>query len=373
LRNHDRIADILDKASSGAGLTYDEGVALYRAQGDAWPDVFAAADALKRRLHGDRVSYIVNRNVNFTNVCIICCKFCGFWRSKRDDDAYTLDLAGFAEKMAETPNVSELCVQGGINPDIPFDYYLELLRWMKRKYPTVHLHAYSPQEIHQMSKIGGMSYRDVLATLRDNGLDSLIGTAAEIFDDDVRKRIAPRKITSDEWEEIVTTAHSLGIRSTATIMFGHVEPIEARVAHLDRLRRIHRKHRGFTELVPLPFIPYATMLGKSAVKEQLALDDCKRFYAVARLFLGDEMPNLQTSWVKLGVEGAKETLSVGVNDFGGTLYEENITKCARGGACGNPGDGECLTEEQIVEAISSAGKTPVRRTTLYKYLTPKPA
>lgn len=373
MKNHDGIADILDKGASGAGLTYDEGVALYRAQDGAWPDVFAGADALKKRLHGDCVSYIVNRNLNFTNVCTIFCKFCGFYRSKDDDDAYTLDLAGFIERMAETPDVSELCMQGGINPELPFEYYLELLQWMKRTYPAIHLHAYSPQEIHHMSKLTGMTYKDVLTTLRVSGLDSLIGTAAEIFDDDIRRRIAPRKITSDEWEEIVTTAHSLGIKSSATIMFGHVEPIEARVAHIDRLRRIHRKYRGFTELVPLPFIPYATTLGKRAVKEQLTLDDCKRFYAVARLFLGGEMPNLQTSWVKLGVDGAKETLSVGVNDFGGTLYEENITKSARGGACGNPGDSECLSEEQIVEAVTSAGKTPVRRTTLYEYLTPKPA
>jgi FO synthase len=328
----------------------------------------AAADRVNGAINGPRVTYIVNRNLNFTDVCVMECEFCGFSHSPGAVEATTYTPEQVVERLAETPNVSEFCMQGGINPDLDYEYYRSLLRCVHQAFPSVHIHAFSPQEIHHMTGLTGMSPPEVLRDLMACGLGSIAGTAAEILDDDVRRQICPRKIDVARWEEIVRAAHGLGMRFPATIMMGHIETPRQQAAHLDVLRRIQRDTGGFTELIPLPFVPYCTRLGrKREIAEMLPMSYLRRFYAVCRLFFGDRLEGLQVSWVKLGLDNAIELLDWGVSDFGGTLYEENITRSAGGR------HGVSLGIAQIRAAIERVGRIPVRRDTQYRlYETPAP-
>jgi FO synthase len=319
------------------------------------------ADALNQEINGDVVSYVVNRNANFTNVCNVGCAFCGFQRKRADADAYTRTPEEVVERVASTPHVSEVCMQGGIHPDLPFSYYLELVRALKAWKPSVHLHAFSPMEIHSLHEKTGWSYEKILSELRDAGLNTIPGTAAEILDDDVRARISSRKLNSGQWIEIIRTAHRVGLRSTATVMFGHVETWDHLRAHFETLRRIQDETGGFTELVPLMFIPHENPLGHDIRPDPVAVaQKAERLYPLARLYFGRLLPNLQTSWVKLGDRVAVESLHWGCNDFGGTLYEESITRSSGGQ------HGEARTPDQIEALIRSAGKIPRERTTLYQ-------
>lgn len=363
-----RASDPLTRAARGGGLSVGEAVALAEAGGEACEEAAMAADELNRSLHGDVVTFVVNRNANFTNVCTTNCSFCGFYRPPGHPEAYTRSIQAVVERVMQTPWVTEVCIQGGIHPDLGLDYYVGLVRALREALPGVHVHGYSPMEIHALHEKSGKPYAAILAELRDAGLGSIPGTAAEILDDAVRGRISPGKLRADAWVEIVRTAHEAGLRSTATVMFGHEETWPQVFGHMERLRRLQRQTGGFTEFIPLAFIPHRNRLGSELARargvstQELAVegaDKVRRLYPLARLFLGMDLPNLQTSWVKLGVTEAARMLGRGCNDFGGTLYEESITR-------GSGGEhGECLTPAEIRRAIESAGKVPRQRNTLY--------
>jgi FO synthase len=329
-----------------------------------------AAERVNRALNGDRVTYVVNRNLNFTNVCSLRCAFCGFARDKGSGEERTYSPEEVVRQLAATSNVSEFCMQGGINRELDYDYYRALIRRVHEAFPHVHIHAFSPQEIDYMTELTGMTAREVLADLMDCGLGSIAGTAAEILDDRLRGTICPKKIATERWEKIVRTAHSLGMRFPATIMFGHIETPQHHVEHLQFIRRIQRDTRGFTEFIPLPFVPYKTRLGREHhICEMIRMETLKRFYAVCRLFFGDLLPNLQVSWVKLGIDNATELLDWGANDLGGTLFEENITRSAGGR------HGVAMNVGQLRRAIERVGRYAVRRDTqyrLYATATPEP-
>jgi FO synthase len=361
-------AEPLTKAMRGQSLSVDETLKLAQADGAAREEIREAADALNRRLHGEVVTYVVNRNANFTNVCTTNCSFCGFYRPPGHPEAYTRTVGAVVERVLQTPWVTEVCLQGGIHPDLGLEYYEELLRALKRALPGVHLHAYSPMEIHSLCRKSGLDPRTVLSRLRDAGLGSVPGTAAEILDDAMRDQLSPDKLRAAEWEAIIEAAHQTGLRSTATVLFGHRETWEDLIHHLDRIRSLQRRTGGFTEFVPLAFVPYRNRLGGQLAREagvspealaEAGAGRVEQLYPLARLFFGEEIPNLQTSWVKLGPERAAAMLRSGCNDFGGTLYEESITRESGGRF------GECLTPVEIEAAIRSVGRIPRRRTTLY--------
>lgn len=335
-------------------------------------DLQLAAHELNERMNGKTVTYVINRNANFTNICNVGCAFCGFQRKTSEADAYTHSAQTIVERLETTPWVTEVCLQGGINPALDFDYYVELVQSIKTRYPEIHIHAYSPMEIEAMHRSSGLSYDTVLNTLLDAGLNSIPGTAAEILVDEVRQQISGNKLSSATWEKIVRCAHSLGIRSTSTIMYGHIETWAQIQCHFEILKNIQLDTGGFTEFVPLAFIPYKNRLGrvmnrtaeatesdfKQFEKRSLAMS--QRLYSLSRLYFGDLIPNIQTSWVKLGTELAAESLNWGCNDFGGTLYEESITRESGGQ------HGEFLSSEKIEACIRAAGKIPQQRSTLYQ-------
>jgi FO synthase len=343
--------------------TYLDSQSAYQLLSDPDVDLDALREAAHRvnvAINGNCVTYIVNRNLNFTNVCSLGCSFCGFSRSKGSGEDSTYSPDEVVERLALTPNVSEVCMQGGINPDLDYAYYRNLIRGVHEAFPHIHIHAFSPQEIHYMTLLSGLMADEVLGDLMECGLGSIAGTAAEILDDRLRSAICPNKIRSSRWEEIIRAAHKLGMRFPATIMFGHIETPREHVAHLEFVRRIQRETGGFTEFIPLPFVPYRTRLGREHhIAEMISMDYLKHFYAVCRLFFGDLIGNLQVSWVKLGIENAMTLLDWGASDFGGTLYEENITRTAGGR------HGVRLSVEQIRAAIERAGRRPVRRDTQY--------
>lgn len=369
LEDRPRLApEILSKPFLGQSLSVEDCLALVERDGAAAEELRVAADELNRRMHGDEVTYVVNRNANFTNVCVTHCSFCGFYRPAGHPEAYTRSIGAVVERIAQTPWVTEVCLQGGIHPELGFDYYAELLRTIRESFPGVHLHAYSPMEIHSLGAKTGWSYDRILGTLMEAGLGSMPGTAAEILDDGVRQQVSPDKLTAAQWVEIVQNAHRLGLRSTSTLMFGHTETWADRFRHMDLLRRLQLETGGFTEFIPLAFVPYRNRLGaRLARTEEGGVEAVARrgesviqtLYPIARLFFGETIRNLQTSWVKLGPEKAAEMLRHGCNDFGGTLYEESITR-ESGGA-----HGECLEPEAIRSWIRSAQKNPRQRTTLY--------
>jgi FO synthase len=361
-------ADPLTRALRGESLSVEETLRWVQADGSAHDEIRDAADALNRRLHGEVVTYVVNRNANFTNVCTTHCSFCGFYRPPGHPEAYTRSVGAVVERVLQTPWVTEVCLQGGIHPDLGLDYYEELLRALKRALPGVHLHAYSPMEIHSLCLKSGLEARAVLERLREAGLGSVPGTAAEILDDAMRDQLSPDKLRAAEWEAIIEAAHQTGLRSTATVLFGHRESWEDLIRHLDRIRSLQRRTGGFTEFVPLAFVPYRNRLGGALAREagvspealaEAGAERVERLYPLARLFFGEEIPNLQTSWVKLGPERAAAMLRSGCNDFGGTLYEESITRESGGRF------GECMTPVEIETAIQSVGRIPRQRTTLY--------
>ncbi|MEM6883976.1 MAG: 5-amino-6-(D-ribitylamino)uracil--L-tyrosine 4-hydroxyphenyl transferase CofH [Verrucomicrobiota bacterium] len=332
---------------------------------DSTEDLIMRADELRQRRFGKRVTYVTNRNANFTNVCNVGCSFCGFARKASDSDAYTHPAEAIAEKLLGTPGITEVCLQGGIHPRLGFEYYLELLRTIRETLPQIHIHAFSPMEIHAMHRSSGKPYGEVLEALRDAGLDTIPGTAAEILVDEVRRQISGNKLSSAQWETIIRTAHGLGLKSTATIMYGHVETWDHIRTHFEILKQIQLDTGGFTELVPLSFIPYQNRLGSKICLDgfeahgQQSRMRAMRLYPLARVFFDELIPHLQTSWVKLGVAGAVESLRWGCDDFGGTLFEESITR--ESGGC----HGEVMLPETIREVVERHGFECRERTTLY--------
>lgn len=355
--------EILDGVLDGRREVAIEDVpALLRLEGDDLRALIATADHVRREDVGEEVTYVVNRNINFTNICFVNCQFCAFKRQRWEDDAYDHGMDAILAKVEEaiSRGATEVCMQGGINPQMSAFHYRDVLVAIKTAFPQIHMHAFSPMEILYGSRRTNMSFEDYLTMLRDAGLGSLPGTAAEILDDEIREILSHKKVDVETWVDIITTAHRVGIPTTSTIMYGHVENLEHIAAHLGLLRKIQRETRGFTEFVPLRFIYENTILyqrGLVKPSEQGAPD--MRMYATCRLFFRGDIDNLQTSWVKLGHELAALSLAAGVNDFGGTLMEESISREAGADA------GEYTTAEEIEELVRGMGRTPRERTTLY--------
>jgi FO synthase len=351
------------KGREGAELSEDELTALFaETRPEAIEEMRVAADELRAELAGERVTFVVNRNINFTNVCIVGCAFCGFGQGRRSPDAYEVSEQDFAARIAEAVEfgATELCMQGGIHPDLTLEEYGRWLALAKEVAPQLHLHAYSPMEVDYMCERSGKRPEEVFEYLLECGLGSTPGTAAEVLDDGVRQRISPNKLPAERWVEIIEASHRAGLRSTSTVMFGHIEEPRELARHMRVVRALQERTGGITEFVPLSFIPFNTMLGRTHGIEEISMGENLKHTAAFRLALGRTIPNLQASWVKMGLEGATESLRWGVNDLGGTLMEENISRMA------GSQHGVRLEPEQLIEAARAAGREPAQRTTLYE-------
>ena len=359
------VARALAGALEGRELGVDDAERLLRAEGPSLHALLRAADVARAEDKGDDVSYVVCRNVNFTNVCYVGCTFCGFARHRDEEDAYDHGLeAIFAKaKDAVARGATELCIQAGIDPSKDHTYYLGLIVALKREFPVLHLHAFSPEEIHHAHQQSGMPLEDLLRSWKDAGLGTIPGTAAEILDDSIRRIVAPRKLMTERWVEIVKTAHRVGLRSSSTVMYGHIEEPGHVARHLGLLRDLQKETGGFTEFVPLGFIHEKNVLfnhlgarpGASTVEDL-------RVLAVGRLFLRPWITNVQVSWVKMGTKLAQVALTAGANDFGGTLMEESISRES------GSQHGENLPPEEMRRLIREIGRVPVERSTTYRVL-----
>jgi FO synthase len=353
----------VEKARDGARLTAEELTALFAERRPAViEDMRAAADELRRRLAGDTVTFVVNRNINVSNVCVVGCAFCGFGQSKRSPDAYEHSREEFAQRVQDAldAGATELCIQSGIHPDWTFDDYLGWLRFAKELAPDIHLHAYSPMEVAHMCDVSGLAPREVFHRLREAGLGSTPGTAAEVLHDGVRERISPNKLPVARWVEIIEASHAEGIRSTVTVMFGHIEEPHELAEHMRVVRELQERTGGFTEFVPLSFIPFQTLLGRAHGVQEISREENLKHTAAFRLALGRTVVNVQASWVKMGLDVATEALRWGVNDLGGTLMEESISRMA------GSYHGVRLEPSELVAAAHRAGRPAAERTTLYE-------
>jgi 7,8-didemethyl-8-hydroxy-5-deazariboflavin synthase CofH subunit len=358
-----QLRKILDAAASGADLAFEQGLVLANAEGADLEALVAVADQLRRETVGDAITYVVNRNINFTNVCFVGCSFCGFGRGPGASDAYSLSFEEVVRRTREAwdRGATEVCVQGGLPRDLDGFFYRDLLRAIKHAIPGMHVHAFSPMEIDYGVAKTGMLLRDYLQMMKDEGLGSIPGTAAEILDDRVRQELSPNKLPAARWVEIITTAHELGIPTTSTMMYGHVEEPAHWVRHMLLLRAIQKRTGGFTEFVPLGFIHENTRLYRhGGARPGAKREEHLRVHALARVLLHGAIKNLQVSWVKLGLETSLACLQAGANDFSGTLMEESISKAA--GAT----FGEYVYPEEFRSRIRSIGRLPAERTTTYK-------
>ncbi len=361
------LRDILDRAGAGETLAESDIVRLFQARGDEFSLVCDTADQLRRQVSGDTVTYVVTRNINYTNICYFRCQFCAFSKGKLSENLrgkpYNLDMDEIVRRVEEAweRGATEVCLQGGIHPEYTGATYLGVCRAIKEAVPDMHVHAFSPLEIWQGAKTLGRTLPDFLAELRDAGLGSLPGTAAEILDDEIRAIICPDKVKSAEWLQVMEAAHGVGLRSTVTIMYGHVERYEHWARHLLRIRALQQRTGGFTEFVPLPFVPTETPISlKGRSRLGPTFREAVLMHAVARLALHPVIPNIQCSWVKLGPEGAAACLNAGCNDMGGTLMNESISRAA------GASFGQEMPPEDMEALVRSLGRTPRQRTTLYR-------
>ena len=369
---------ILDRALLGFNISPSEAVILLKqTEPESVNSIQVVADQLRQKQSGEAVTYVINRNINFTNVCEQHCSFCAFRRDDGDKDAYWLDWGQILEKTTDAVRrgATEICMQGGLNPQAQINskslpYYLKLVETIKSAFPHLHLHAFSPQEIQFIARLDGITYSEVITALRDAGVGSMPGTAAEVLDDEVRRVLCPEKIDTATWLEIVTTAHQLGLPTTSTILSGHIETPEQQIGHLEKLRSLQQTaiEKGYpariTEFIVLPFVGQEApkSLRKRVGRDQPVLADALLLTAVARIYLGNYIPNHQPSWVKLGLGGATAALNWGCNDIGGTLMEEHITTMA--GAVG----GTCMEVPTLENAISSVNRPYQQRDTLYRLI-----
>ncbi len=357
---------ILDRCLSGVPLDIDDALVLDSAQGDDLLALRETADAVRTEQVGDGVGYVVNRNVNFTNVCVKSCHFCAFARDLRSDDGYFLPVEEVVRLAVEARDLgaSEVCVQAGLVPNGGGRQYIDILQGIKQAAPELHIHACSPEEVRYAASVARVPVREFLAELVEAGLDSLPGTAAEILDDELRERISPGRLTAGQWIDVVTTAHELGIPTTATMMFGHAETTEHRISHMALLRSMQRETGGFTEFVPLAFVHDGAPLYRDRAR-QLGVrpgptdDERARTFAIARLMLGADFRNIQVSWVKEGAERTRAHLAGGANDLGGTLMNESVSVSA------GAQHGQLMTPEMLRALARGAGRVPYERTTLY--------
>lgn len=357
---------VLSLANEEVLLSESQIATLFSARGGSYSAVCETADRFRKASRGDIVSYVVNRNINYTNICSYHCTFCAFSKGKTHEDLrgkpYLMDLGQFRERVSEAwrRGATEVCLQGGIHPDYDGNTYLDFLRAAKQAAPAIHVHAFSPLEVWQGAHTLGWSVKDFLSALQDEGLGSLPGTAAEILDDEVRATLCPDKIRTNEWFEVMSAAHELGLKTTSTIMFGHIERPIHWARHLVRLRDHQRKFGGFTEFVPLPFVAEeAPIFRKGRSRRGPTLREAVLMHAVSRIALHRWIPNIQTSWVKMGTDGVQLALQAGANDLGGTLMNESITRAA--GAT----HGQEKAPATLEALVTSIGRTPRQRTTLY--------
>ena len=362
------VRSALERALSGHELSVEEALPLASVRGDDLAALAATANVLREAQAGAIVTYVVNRNVNFTNACTKACRFCAFARGQRSEEAYFLDDAEIFRRVVEARDLgaTEVCIQAGLAPGMAPDLYERLVRGARRVAPEIHLHAFSPEEIKYASRLGDRSFRDTLIALRDAGLGSIPGTSAEILDDGLRARLAPGRISTAEWIDVVTTAHELGIPTTSTMMYGHLESAEHRVRHLALLRSIQQRTGGFTEFVPLSFVAEEAPLVRKGLFEGRTrgpdADEIVAVHALARVMLGETFRNIQASWVKDGLPLATRLLDAGVNDLGGTLMNESISTAA------GAGHGQLMTPKTLRAAIRSVGRVAAQRDTRYRLL-----
>ncbi|MDD9914803.1 MAG: 5-amino-6-(D-ribitylamino)uracil--L-tyrosine 4-hydroxyphenyl transferase CofH, partial [Rhodospirillaceae bacterium] len=362
----DTVTAILDRAQGGEDLSEADVTRLFQARGTEVAAICNAADALRRTVNGDAVSYVVTRNINYTNVCYFKCQFCAFSKGKLSENLrgrpYDLDIDEIKRRAEEAwaRGAVEVCMQGGIHPDYTGETYLTILKAVKDVTPDMHVHAFSPLEVWQGAKTLGLELTDYLGLLREAGLGSLPGTAAEVLDDEVRAILCPDKVNTAQWFQVMEAAHEAGIRTTSTIMYGHVERPVHWARHLLRLRDLQKRTGGFTEFVPLPFVAEeAPIYLKGRARRGPTFREAVLMHAVARLALHPHIPNIQTSWVKMGPEGVQACLNAGANDLGGTLMNETITRAA--GAA----HGEEMPPQAMERLIRDIGRKPRQRTTLY--------
>lgn len=358
----------LNRVLTGHEVSEAEGRVLFSARAEADKQaIYACADELRQRCNGDRVSFVVNRNINFTNICYMGCRFCGFAKRTEDKDAEWLEPEQIVARAQEAwgRGATEVCIQGGLHPRMSGTYYREILLAIKAALPDMHIHAFSPFEIWYGAAKTKMTYVDFLADLKACGLGSMPGTAAEILDTEVRRKLTKNKLSTEKWVEIIRAAHEVGIPTTATIMYGHVDGPEHWAAHIRLLRDIQKDTGGFTELVPLSFVHTESPLytqNPEEVRPGPTADEVDLMHAVSRIMLHGHIDNIQVSWTKLGAERAREMMSRGVNDIGGTLMNESISRSA------GSKHGQEITAKELVDLIRSAGRMPVRRNTVYEVM-----
>ena len=357
---------ILSKAQEGNEINNDELEELFKTSGMHINKIAEVADNLNRSINKDDVTFVKNRNINYTNQCYFKCGFCGFSKGPKSlnlkEKPYNLEPQEVVKRSVEAFNdgASEVCLQGGIHPEYTGKFYLELVKQIKKEVPDLHIHGFTPLEIWQGAETINLSIEDYLILLKDAGLNTLPGTAAEILDNRIRKYLCPDKITSEQWGYVMEVAHSLEIKSTATIMFGHIDDIKSWVNHFDLIKRIQKRTKGFTEIVPLPFVHMGSPIflqGKSMPGP--TWDEVTLIHALARIYFFGSIDNIQASWVKLGHDGASKLLHAGVNDLGGTLINENISRAS------GADHGQHTTDIEFVELIEKSNKKPFLRNTLY--------
>jgi|SRR5579875_445042 len=362
------ISSILDKALDGRDISEKEGAKLFGATGSSLTLLMMVADHLRQTAVGDYATYVVNRNINFTNVCVKRCGFCAFSRDHRTEEGYFLPIHEVVRRAREARayGATEVCIQAGLAPGVSGEFYPELVRSIKREVPELHVHAFSPEEVKYGAKRLGVGYGEFLLTLKEAGIGSLPGTSAEILEQSVRDMISPGRIKVEEWVEIIKTAHRVGIPTTSTIMYGHVETDEQRARHIALIREIQKETGGFTEFVPLSFVHWeAPMYTKGLIQARFRLPtgaDVLRMYAVSRLMLNRYVPNIQVSWVKEGAKFSQVGLLSGANDMGGTLMNESISTSA--GAT----NGQLVRPRDFIRMARDVGRIPAERSTLYQIL-----
>jgi 7,8-didemethyl-8-hydroxy-5-deazariboflavin synthase CofH subunit len=362
------VRTILDRALVGHEISWQEGLRLCETSGLDFQAAVVAADELRRHQCGEVVTYVINRNINFTNVCVKHCGFCAFSRVYRSEQGYFLPSEEILRRAGEAIEMgaTELCMQAGLPPDIDGNFYIDLTRAVKRAFPSVHLHAFSPEEVLYGATRAGTSVRDYLHSLKAEGLGSLPGTSAEILDQGIRDIISPGRITVQQWIEVITTAHGLGIPTTSTIMYGHLETPEHWVKHMNLLRDIQHETHGFTEFVPLSMVHQEAPMYHHKLAPQLrpgpSGHEVVKMHAVARLMLGGSIKNIQSSWVKEGPRLAQYLLSAGANDVGGTLMNESISTSA------GAQYGQLIQPRELRRLIRDAGRIPAQRKTNYQLL-----
>ncbi|XKE45148.1 5-amino-6-(D-ribitylamino)uracil--L-tyrosine 4-hydroxyphenyl transferase CofH [Halomonas organivorans] len=357
---------ILERVLGGQELSEADAIRLFGVEGAELDALTATADRLRARRVGDAATFVITRNINYTNVCYMGCRFCNFAKRKNDADAEFFDLKEITRRAQEAwdRGATEVCIQGGLHPDIPGHFYRDMLKAIKGALPDMHVHAFSPFEIWFGARKSRLGYDAFIRDLVDHGLGSMPGTAAEILDTEIRQQLTRDKLTTAEWVEIIKTAHRQGLPTTSTIMYGHIDGPAHWAAHLALLRDIQKETGGFTEFVPLGFVHYKTplFLEHEGVRPGPSRLEHIRMHAVARLMLNGWIDNIQASWVKLGPDLAQEMLAAGVNDLGGTLMNESISRAAGGD------HGQEMLPEELARMIRRMGRQPVRRNTLYRHL-----